>query len=170
MSRTCTVCNNPRVSEINEALLGNEAYRSIAKRFGASASAMYRHQQEHLPQALVTAKDAAEVLSAHNLLARVGELEGDARRIAAAAEANGDLKVALGGIREMVRIVELMAKLTGRLDGKPAGPGGVDNRKVIFHFPVASPELLAEVANAPFADLPAARPRLLTRPSDGKPL
>jgi uncharacterized small protein (DUF1192 family) len=170
VSRTCTVCSHPKVSEINQALLGNESYRSIAKHFGASQSAMYRHQQEHLPQALVKAKDALEVLSADNLLARVGELEADARRIAAAAEASGDLKIALGGIREMVRIVELMAKLTGRLDGKPANPAGIDNRKVIFNFPVASPELLAEVANAPTIDLPAARPRLLTRPSDGKPL
>jgi hypothetical protein len=172
MARTCTVCKHPKVSEINEALLGNESYRSIAKRFGASQSAMYRHQREHLPKALVKAKDAAEVLSADNLLARVGELEADARRIAAAAETSGDLKIALGGIREMVRIVELMAKLTGRLDGnKPPGPGTLnDQRRVIFNFPVASPELLAEVANAPYADLPAARPRLLIRPSDGKPL
>src|SRR5258708_25608302 len=99
MSRTCTVCNNPRVSEINQALLGSEAYRIIAKRFGASQSAMYRHQQEHLPQALVKAKDAAELLSADNLLARVGELEADARRIAAAAEASGDRRRALAGIR-----------------------------------------------------------------------
>src|ERR1700674_3474802 len=69
MSRVCTVCSHPKVSEINEALLGSEAYRSIAKRFGASQSAMYRHQQEHLPQVLVKAKDAAELLSADNLLA-----------------------------------------------------------------------------------------------------
>jgi hypothetical protein len=131
---------------------------------------MYRHQQEHLPQALVKAKDAAEVLSADNLLARVGELEADARRIAAAAEASGDLRAALAGIREMVRVVELMARLTGSLDGKPAGPTGVDNRRVIFNFPVATPEMIAEVANARTIDLPAARPRLLTRPSDGKPI
>jgi hypothetical protein len=45
-----------------------------------------------------------------------------------------------------------------------------DNRKVIFNFPVATPELLAEVANARTIDLPAARPWLLTRPSDGKPI
>jgi hypothetical protein len=168
MARTCTVCSHPRVSEINQALLGNEAYRIIAKRFGASASAMYRHQQEHLPRALVRAKDVAEVLSADNLLARVGELEGDARRIAAAAEASGDLRVALAGIRELVRITELLARLTGQLDGGKSGEVN-DNRKMtIFNFPVATPEMIAEVANARTIDLPAARPRLLTRPSDGK--
>jgi hypothetical protein len=62
--------------------------------------------------------------------------------------------------------MQFRGEVTGELDRNK--PGGLnDNRKVIFHFPVASPELLAEVANAPFADLPAARPRLLTRPSDG---
>jgi len=167
MSRVCTVCSHPKVSEINEALLGSEAYRSIAKRFGASQSAMYRHQQEHLPQVLVKAKDAAELLSADNLLARVGELEVEARRIAKKAEDAGDLKTALSGIRELSRIVELMAKLTGRPDGKPAGPGGVDNRKVIFNFPIASPEMIAEVQNAPTADLDVIPRRLLQRPSDG---
>ena len=173
MSRTCTVCNHPKVSEINEALLGTEAYRIIAKRFGASASAMYRHQQEHLPQALVRASDASEVLSADNLLEKVSGLEADARRIATTAETSGDLRVALAGIRELVRITELLPKLTGQLDGsKPQGPGAInDNRRLtVFNFPVAPPELLAEVANAVTIDLPTARPRLLTRPSDGKPL
>jgi hypothetical protein len=42
MPRTCTVCNHPKAPEITEALLGGEAYRSIARRFGASESAMYR--------------------------------------------------------------------------------------------------------------------------------
>jgi hypothetical protein len=51
-----------------------------------------------------------------------------------------------------------MAKLTGRLDGKPANPAGVDNRRVIFNFPVATPELLAEVANARTIDLPRGTP------------
>jgi hypothetical protein len=170
MSRTCTVCSHPKVSEINEALLGSEAYRSIAKRFGASASAMYRHQQEHLPQALVKAKDAEEVLSADNLLARVGELEADARRIAAAAEASGDLRAALAGVRELTKLVELLARLTGRLgeNKSSGGPGGVDNRKVIFNFPVASPEMIEAVENAVTIDLPTPARRLLQRPSDGQ--
>jgi hypothetical protein len=97
-------------------------------------------------------------------MTKVAELEGDARRIAAAS---GDLRAAPSGIRQMVRIVELMANLTGRLDGKPAGPAGVDNRKVIFNFPVLSPEALAAVENAPTMDLPTPARRPLERPSDG---
>lgn len=55
----------------------------------------------------------------------------------------------------------------GQFEDKPPAGTYNDNRKVIFNFPTASPELLAEVANAPTIDLPAGRPRLLTRPSDG---
>lgn len=45
MPRTCAVCKHPSVSEINESLLRNEAYRSIAKRFAASESAVFRHER-----------------------------------------------------------------------------------------------------------------------------
>jgi hypothetical protein len=74
----------------------------------------------------------------------------------------GDLRAALAGIRELVRITELLAKLTGQFYGnKPQDPGAInDNRRVtVYNFPVASPEMLAEVANARTIDLPAARPR-----------
>jgi hypothetical protein len=168
MAMTCSVCRSPNVMEINESLVAGGTLRSIADRWSVSKTSLLRHKADHLPKTLLKAKDAAEVLSADNLLDTVGELEGDARRIAKAAEASGDLRVALAGIRELVRITELLAKLTGQLDGKPVDPGGVDNRRVIFNFPVATPEMIAEVANARTIDLPTARPRLLTRPSDGK--
>jgi hypothetical protein len=46
--RFCSICSHPKLAEI-AALLRREAYRSVAKRFGASAPAVYRHQKEHLP-------------------------------------------------------------------------------------------------------------------------
>ena len=120
MPRTCTVCIHKQLSEINAALLRNEAYRSVAKRFGASESAVYRHQQEHLPAALMKAKDAAELVQADSLMEKIAQLEQEARRLGRKAEDAGDLRTAMAAVRELVRIVELLAKTQGELK-EPSG-------------------------------------------------
>jgi len=53
MPRVCTICRHPKREAIEKALVGNEAgYRSIAKRFAISESALFRHRQKHLPEVL----------------------------------------------------------------------------------------------------------------------
>jgi len=49
VARSCSICSHPRVSEIDSALLGKTAYRTVAKYFDASESSVYRHAREHLP-------------------------------------------------------------------------------------------------------------------------
>lgn len=170
MARKCVICSDPRVAQIDAALLENTGYREIAKRFEASESAIFRHQARHLPAVLAKAADVratvGELMAGDNLLQKVRDLETRANRIAAAAEAAGDLRTALTGLREIARIVELMARLTGRLDGDPTGPGGA-TRSITINFPVMSAEQMEAVKNAPTIDLPPMARRLLSRPSDG---
>ena len=59
MPRTCTVCTHQARKDIDKALLDGGPYRGVAERFGASASAVYRHRQDHLPKALVKAAEVA---------------------------------------------------------------------------------------------------------------
>ena len=47
------------------------------------------------------------------------ELQQEAERIEEQAEASGDYRTALGAIRELCRIVELVAKLRGELHEQP---------------------------------------------------
>ena len=114
MARTCTVCLHPRRPEVDAALLAGEPLRTIADQFGRSKTALLRHR-EHVVPALALAKQAAEVADADSLLEKVRGLEADARRIAAAAEVAADLRTALAGVRELTRIVELLARLRGEL-------------------------------------------------------
>jgi hypothetical protein len=158
------------VAQIDAALLENTGYREIAKRFEASESAIFRHQARHLPAVLAKAADVrasvGELMAGDNLVQKVRDLETAANRIATAAEAAGDLRTALTGLREIARIVELMARLTGRLDGDP-GAGGSNRLGITINFPVMSAEQLEAVKNAPTIDLPPMARRLLSRPSDG---
>lgn len=172
MARKCVICSDPRVAQIDAALLENTGYREIAKRFEASESAIFRHQARHLPAVLAKAADVrasvGELMAGDNLVQKVRELETAANRIAKAAEAAGDLRTALAGLREIARTIELVARLTGRLDGEPSGSGGGTRTAITINFPVMSPEQLEAVNNAPVIDLPPMARRLLSRPSDGQ--
>lgn len=119
MPRTCTVCTHAEREAIDAALVAGEPYRGIAQRYAASPDAVFRHRSDHVPATLAQAAEAWEVARADTLLDQLTELRGDARRIGSKAEGAGDLKTALAGIRELVRIVELTAKLVGELDERP---------------------------------------------------
>ena len=114
MPRTCTICSHEQRPEIDAALLNGEAYRSIAKRYGASPSAVLRHR-EHLPNQLVKAREAEEVTQADTLLEQVRSLQTRALSILDRADEAGDLKTALAAIREARSNLELLGKLAGEL-------------------------------------------------------
>jgi len=115
MARPCSVCTHEQREAIDAALIAGESYREITGRWGVSRSALSRHLRQHLV-ALLAGRSEVE---ADNLLEQVADLQKQAQAIKDKAEAAGDLKTALQGIRELVRIVELLAKLRGELDERP---------------------------------------------------
>lgn len=119
MARTCTVCTHPNRAAIDLALLNGASGNAIAAKFRVSEDAITRHKGNHLPATLAQGQAAAEVARADGLLGQLQQLQDDARRIGGKAEETGDLKTALMGVRELVRIVELTGKLVGELDDRP---------------------------------------------------
>lgn len=116
MPRVCTICTHPKREAIDQALIAGElSYRDIAGRFEISRSSLVRHKQNHLPATLAQAQEAREVANADDLLGQLDQLRAEAHRIKDKAEKAGDFRAALTGIRELVRIVELMAKVSGEL-------------------------------------------------------
>ena len=118
MPRACTICTHNQRGKIEQALLKGESVRVVAARFGTSTSTLQRHKA-HLPAELVRAKQAAEVSQSDDLLQKVANLENDARRIQRKAEAAGDLRTAVSAIRELTRVIELLAKLRGEIQSQP---------------------------------------------------
>jgi transposase-like protein len=80
MPRRCTVCAHLQRQDIDELLVSGAPYRSVAKRFGLSESAVYRHKTEHLPAHLLKARKAEEVAQADDLLEQVSNLQAHALR------------------------------------------------------------------------------------------
>jgi hypothetical protein len=119
MPRRCTVCDHQERYGIDGALVTGAPYRSVAKRFGLSESAVYRHKTEHLPAHLLKAKEVEEVAQADELLEQVRYLQTHALGILERAEDAGDLRTALAAISQARGNLELLGKLAGELDERP---------------------------------------------------
>jgi hypothetical protein len=118
MARSCTVCEHADLEAINLALASNESIRGVTRRFFGSTiqeESVRRHKHNHLPAELAKAHEAHEVSHADTLLEQLKQLTADARRIGHKAERDRNYGTALMAVRELVRIVELTAKLRGEL-------------------------------------------------------
>ena len=123
MPRSCTVCSHPEAFTINEAIVGlgeqgKLSNRAITRQYDLSKDAVRRHK-EHIPKLLAKALEAEEAASAGDLLQQVRALQTKTLNLLLKAEAAGDLRTALSGIREARGNVELLAKLRGELDERP---------------------------------------------------
>jgi hypothetical protein len=119
MPRRCSVCDHPKMHSIDETLVTGAPYRSVAKRFELSESAVYRHKTEHLPANLLKAKEVEEAARADDLLEQVRHLQAHALDILERAEKAGDLRTALAAISQARGNLELLGKLAGELDERP---------------------------------------------------
>jgi transposase-like protein len=117
--RRCPVCDHPQKHGIGQALVSGAPYRSVAKQFEVSDSAVYRHKTEHLPAHLLKAKEVEEAARADDLLGQVRHLQAHALDILERAEKAGDLRTALAAISQARGNLELLGKLAGELDERP---------------------------------------------------
>ena len=113
------MCDHSEKLGIDEALVSGAPYRSVAKRFELSESAVYRHKTEHLSAHLSKAREAEEVARADDLLEQVRNLQVHALDILERAEKSGDLRTALAAISQARGNLELLGKLAGQLDERP---------------------------------------------------
>lgn len=118
MAQTCTVCRHKKREEIDQALLGGAPYRIIAKRFGASPAAVFRHGKDHISKALVKAKQTANEVEAGTLFERLRALNRDTLEILRDARESQNHVVALQAIGRVERQLELEARLLGELDNQ----------------------------------------------------
>lgn len=156
MPRVCTICTHAQREAINAALVANEPYRNVSVRFGTSVAALQRHKADHMPIALAKAKEvreAQETTFADDLYEQVKQLRNRAIKILLAAEAAGDLRTALMGIREARSCVELLLEVEGELNRHPTvnlhlSAEWICIQTVLFSALAPYPDVGARVAQA----------------------
>jgi hypothetical protein len=119
MPRVCTVCTHEKRREIDKTIISGDGLRKTADRFDRGISSVNPHKPQ-VTAAITRAHEAKEIVHADSLVQQLRELTADAKRIAAKAEKTKQYSAAMPGVREMARIVELVARLTGRLDERRA--------------------------------------------------
>ena len=123
MPRTCSVCRNLNLPEIDASLIAGKKFKEVARRFSVSTSALFRHKNVCLRKKLAEAREAEILVTAASLEDQVGEIQRILRRVIVVAEAEEKPSTILAAIRELQRSIELLAKLTGKLDRAPGhGP------------------------------------------------
>lgn len=118
MPRRCSICIHGKRPEIERSVLAGESYRAIAQRFRVSRDAVVRHRK-HLTVAVANPLGSEQITQSESLLAQLEELKNEAQRLKQKAERAGDYRAALAAVRELCRIVELVAKLCGQIDARP---------------------------------------------------
>jgi hypothetical protein len=147
------VCDHLERHGIDEPLVSGTPYRSVAKRFEVSESAVYRHKVDHLPAHLLKAREVEEVAQADDLLDQVRDLQTRALDILERAEKVGDLRIALAAISQARGNLELLGKLAGELDERPVvnvllSPQWVMIRTTMLEALSAYPEAHSAVAES----------------------
>ena len=119
MGRRCTVCSHPDRPAVDQMLVNFRSFRSIAARFSLSPQALLRHHDDHLPEALVKAKEAEDIRHAIDHVAQFKALNGATVAILAEARRLGDHDLALRAIDRLQRQIELQLRVIGELDERP---------------------------------------------------
>jgi hypothetical protein len=121
MPPRCNVCCHPDLEAIDRALVQGATQTAIALQYGSeshplSKFSMSRHVKKHLPQTMVKAFEERQEARGGELVSLMDESTAKARKIARDAETAGEKRTVLMAVRELLRIVELQAKLQGSLN------------------------------------------------------
>jgi transposase-like protein len=118
--QVCTICTHEDRKEIDRALVRGESMRALAARYGTvGRMSLQRHRKEHLPELLAKGYEAERMGEADELLMDVRQLQQRTLLMLQEAERAGDLRTALGAVREARHNLALLAEMRGELDRRP---------------------------------------------------
>ncbi len=118
MDKRCTVCNHAERPEIDRLLIRGVPYRALAEQFGLSSSALRRHTK-HLGRALDQQRLQQDQAGLTALLEHLDLLNARLDRLFNTAVDQHALFVALGAVRESLRLVSLQDRFRHGLGDRP---------------------------------------------------
>lgn len=108
---TCKICNSEYRQAVDSDVVNGIAYRKIAKKYDLPYNAVYRHAQNHIPEALQKAADEQEREHARDLFKEIEKVLNDAREIYEDAKSENNNVHALRALAEIRSSLELLSKM-----------------------------------------------------------
>lgn len=109
MVKRCSVCNHSSRPHIDQGLMTAVPYRALAEQFNLSVSALCRHAK-HLARDLEAQRRHADASQQSALLDKLALLDARLDRLFNSAADYHSLHVALGCIRESLRLLSLQER------------------------------------------------------------
>lgn len=118
--RKCTICEHPKVSEINRHLIEHiVTYRHIADKYNVSYAALRRHRDQHLTEKAVAAREKndneRDVAQGDTVLESLLMLKEKALGILKRAEEDEKPGIQLSSIREARACIQVFGDMTLKL-------------------------------------------------------
>ena len=113
MPRMCSICGHPQRLQIDAALRAGQPLRHIAKHYGTSPTALFRHKQADQPGQQVPAAPVARQVAVLSPFERLRAIQGETAAILQEARATQNHVVALQAIARAERQIELEARWLG---------------------------------------------------------
>ena len=140
MARTCTICTHHRRDSMDKQSLRGEQLKSVARHFSVSEDALGRHETHADCDREGCGSGRSEnVAYGSALLAEIGRIRADAERLQLESERRHDVRGALRAIHERLAVVELEAKLSGKIDSS--------QRNLTINVQAISPEEAVQYAH-----------------------
>jgi hypothetical protein len=112
MGRLCTICTHPKRDQIDTALLLHiEPYRTLAARYRLTKQSLKRHESSHLRMSWEKSKELHAMLSAENLLDKLGQWHERMEQQYAHADEAGNIAGTVATARTGIQAIESYAKI-----------------------------------------------------------
>ncbi|MHB8066630.1 MAG: hypothetical protein ACYDIC_01880 [Desulfobaccales bacterium] len=118
MNKRCSICNHPSRAEIDRGLLAGVPYRPLAAQHGLSPSSLSRHLR-HLQQEITLEEHQAQQAQQQAVLEQLELLSIRLDRLFHNATDFHALHVALGCLRESIRLLSLQERFRHSLRSTP---------------------------------------------------
>ena len=119
MPMVCTVCRHASRAAIDMALVAGESYRDIAKQFGVSAAAVFRHKDSHLPAHVVQAAADEASKQAIDVIQQLKAINAASLQVLQEARSAKDGMLALSAVDRIQKQIALQARLLAEINEKP---------------------------------------------------
>jgi hypothetical protein len=156
MPQPCSICTHPDLTTINRELSNGTSLRNIARQYGVSKDALSRHKKHvsvTLRDITQAVQNSPEPRQSATLQDQLLTLITKAHTLTEAAEAAGDLRTALQGVREVRGCLDLLGKVvgdlpTGTMIGICVSPEWTAIRTAILHALEPYPQARQAVVEA----------------------